>query len=76
MESIKRARRATGLSLTEVAERSGLLRQAVIRAEREGTDIRVSTALAIARALDVPICELIDEDASHARHGRKRTPKR
>jgi transcriptional regulator with XRE-family HTH domain len=59
LETLKRARKARGLSLADVAERSGLHAQAVARAERAGIDPRVSTALAIAKALAVPICELL-----------------
>lgn len=68
METIKRARKARGMSLAEVARQSGLLAQAVARAERAGIDPRVSTVMAIARALGLPVCELLDEKANHERH--------
>ena len=72
---MKQVRKAVGMSLTEVAEGSGLLRQAVARAERPGIDPRISTVLAIAKALGVPVCELVTKDAKHERHGRKRPEK-
>lgn len=71
MESLKRARKVRGMTLAEVAERSGLLAQAVARAEREDTDPRASTVGAIARALRAPVCELFDEGTTHERHRRK-----
>jgi len=72
VESLKRARQRQGLSLAQVAERTGLLPQAVARAERAGIDPRVSTALAIARGLTLPICEVVEEGTNHARHQRRR----
>ena len=71
MESIKRVRQARGLSLADVADRSGLLRQAVARAERQGIDPRASTVAAIAEALRVPVCQLF-ERTGHERPGSKR----
>ena len=76
MVSIKRARQGRGLTLAEVAARSGLLPQAISRAERAGTDLRVSTALVLARAMDVPLCELLDDEAIHGTHQRRRRPQR
>jgi transcriptional regulator with XRE-family HTH domain len=67
MESIKRARKRCGLSLTEVAARAGLYREVIARAERAGTDVRAATLAAIARALRVPVCELF-EVSGHGRH--------
>src|SRR5262245_21681545 len=72
VESLKHARKRQGVSLTQVAARSGLLVQAVARAERAGIDPRVSTVLRIARALELPICEVLEERGSHARHVRRR----
>jgi transcriptional regulator with XRE-family HTH domain len=69
---MKRARKAQGMSLADVAKRAGLLPEAVARAERAGIDPRVSTALAIADALGVPICELLDEGVRHERHRARR----
>ncbi len=74
MDSIKRARKRSGMSLAEVANLSGLHRQAIARAERAGVDAMASTLVAIAKALRVPVCELFEESG----HGRKprKTPKR
>ena len=72
MERLKAMRRARGLSLTDVAKKSGLLRAAVARAEREDVDPRISTVIAITRALGAPFCELVDEDAKHGRHAKRR----
>lgn len=72
MESLKRARKARGMSLAQVAQRSGLLAQAVARAERAGIDPRASTVAAIARALGVPIC-MVFERTGHERGRRQRT---
>jgi transcriptional regulator with XRE-family HTH domain len=66
MESLKRARKRAGLSLSELAERCGMLPQAIARAERTGWDVKASTVAAIAKALDIPACELIEG----GRHGR------
>ena len=68
---MKRSRKAKGMSLTEVAERAQLHPQAVARAEREGVDPRFSTVVAIAKALDVPLCELV-EGVNHGKHQRRR----
>jgi transcriptional regulator with XRE-family HTH domain len=70
MESLKRARKAQGMSLTDVAERSGLHAQAVARAERSGVDPRASTLLVIAKALAIPVCELLG--AKHERRSKRR----
>lgn len=75
VESIKRARKARGLSLTEVAERSGVHRMSIARAERAGIDVKASTLVAVAKALDVPVCELFEE-SGHERQGRKPKAKR
>jgi transcriptional regulator with XRE-family HTH domain len=69
MESIKRTRKRCGLSLTQVAGRTGLYREVVARAERAGTDVRATTLTAIARALGVPVCELF-EASGHERRRR------
>jgi transcriptional regulator with XRE-family HTH domain len=71
---MKRARKARGMSLAEVAERSGLHPVAIARAEREGTDPRASTVAAIAHALGIPVCELF-ERTGHERRRTKRTPR-
>ena len=74
METLKRARKAKGMSLTDVAELAGLHPEAVARAERAGTDPRFSTVAAIARALGAPLCQLVEGASSHEQH-RKRRPK-
>lgn len=68
MEKIKAARKKAGLSLAELAERTGLHAVAIARAEREGQDVKASTVARIAKALGVPVCELFEESG----HGRKR----
>lgn len=60
------------MSLSQVAGGSGLLVQAVARAEREGIDPRASTVLAIARALGLPVCRVYDNGVRHERHQTKR----
>jgi transcriptional regulator with XRE-family HTH domain len=72
--SLKRARHARGISLTQLAKLTGLHEVSIARAEREGQDAKVSTIVAIARALGVPVCELIDEGERHERHRRRRRP--
>lgn len=67
MEPIKRARQRAGVSLSELAEATGLHRMAIARAEREGVDVKASTLAKIAKALGVPVCELFEESG----HGRK-----
>jgi transcriptional regulator with XRE-family HTH domain len=72
MESIKRARKRSGVSLTDVSTRTGLYREVIARAERAGTDVRAATLAAIAKALGVPVCELF-EVSGHERKRRERT---
>ena len=67
MESIKRARRRSGLSLTQVAARSGLYREVIARAERPGFNPRASTLATIAKALGVPVCALFEESGHERR---------
>lgn len=74
MESIKRVRKAKGMSLADVAERTGFHGEAVARAERAGVDPRASTLAALAKALEVPVCELFEE-SGHGRDQRKRRAK-
>jgi len=69
MESIKRRRKALGLSLTDVATRANLHDEAVARMERADVDPKASSLVRIARALGVPVCELFDEPG-HA-HGQR-----
>lgn len=75
MESLKRARKAHGLSLAEVAKLTGLHPVAIARAERIGKDVKASTLVAIAKALGVPVCELFEE-SGHERQRRKPKAKR
>lgn len=74
MDSIKRVRKARGVSLAELAAKTGLLGPALARAEREGTDAKASTVSLIAKALGVPVCELFEE-SGHGRQRRKRKAK-
>jgi len=74
VESIKRIRKARGLSLTQVGERSGISRTAIARAEQAGYDPRASTLEAIAKALGVHVCELFG-DKGHERIRPQRKPK-
>ncbi len=62
------------MSLTDVAGKSGLLAQAVARAERAGIDPRGSTIAAIAKALGVPVCELFEESGHERRANRRKRP--
>ena len=75
MESIKRARKRSGLSLTDVSARTGLYREVIARAERADTDVRATTLTAIAKALGVPVCELF-EVTGHEQKRRERTAHR
>ena len=71
VKSIKKARRRAGLSLADVAGRSGLFHEAVARAERDGIDPRASTVARIADALGIPVCELF-ENSGHGRKAKKK----
>ena len=75
MQSIKRARKRSGLSLTDVSVRTGLYREVIARAERAGTDVRAMTLAAIAKALGVPVCELF-EVTGHERKRQERTARK
>jgi transcriptional regulator with XRE-family HTH domain len=72
MESLKRLRQARGLSLRDLAARTGLRRESIARFERPATDPRASTLRVLARALRVPVCALFDEEKPHATHRRRR----
>ena len=74
MGRIKAVRKARGLSLAQVAKLAGLHSQAIARAERKGQDPRASTVLAIAKALNVPVCKLFEE-SGHGRQRKERTQK-
>jgi transcriptional regulator with XRE-family HTH domain len=69
---IKQVRKSRAVSLTELAERTGVHRMALARVERRGVEGNTRTIAAIAKALGVPVCELFDDPAVR-RHG---TPKR
>jgi transcriptional regulator with XRE-family HTH domain len=69
LERIKKIRKARGLSLSQLAELTGLYPEAIARAERKGQNPRASTIAAIAKGLGVPVCELFEESG----HGRRRT---
>ena len=73
MEQIKKIRKRKGLSLSQLAERTGLLPEAIARAERKGQDVRASTIAAIAKGLGVPVCELFEE-SGHERKKRTKKP--
>jgi transcriptional regulator with XRE-family HTH domain len=60
------------MSLSELGERAGIDRSAIARAERKGYDPRASTLNAIAKALEIPVCELF-EDSGHRQAKRKKT---
>jgi len=74
VESIKRRRKALGLSLADVATRAGLHVPAVARIEHRDIDPRGSSLVKVAQAMGVPVCQLFDE-TGHER-GRKRQPAR
>jgi transcriptional regulator with XRE-family HTH domain len=74
VDSIKRARKAAGMSLAQVSQRCGLLPETIARAERAGIDPKASTVARIAKALGVPVCELY-EKTGHERRKAKKTAK-
>jgi transcriptional regulator with XRE-family HTH domain len=76
MESIKRVRQAKGLSLRDVARLADLHHEQVARAERAGIDVRASTLIVLAKALDVPVCELFPKEVGHAAKRRRRPRRR
>jgi transcriptional regulator with XRE-family HTH domain len=58
---LRRLRDAAGLSQQKLAERSGLSISLIVQMEAgKRTDPRVSTVRALARALDVPVTDLIE----------------
>ena len=71
MESIKRLRKSLGVSLEEMARRTGLHRTHIARVERAGVDVRASTLLAVAKGLRVPVCKLFGKEGHHERTGAK-----
>jgi len=78
VDSIKRVRKALGVSLTVLADRVGMFREQIAYAERKGTDPRASTLARLAKGLGVSVGRLFEEE-SHARHrqrARQRRPQR
>lgn len=69
VESLKHARKSRGVSLVQLAERTGLHRVSIARAERVGVEPSVATLRAIATALGVPICALLDGESTHVHRG-------
>lgn len=55
IEQLVQARRAAGLTQAELAERAGLSRMAVQKAESGNTDPRLSTVQVMARALSMEL---------------------
>jgi transcriptional regulator with XRE-family HTH domain len=74
LERIKKIRKARGLSLSQLSERTGLLPEAIARAERERQNPRASTISAIAKGLGVPVCQLFEE-SGHGQRRAKQTKK-
>jgi transcriptional regulator with XRE-family HTH domain len=73
VERIKQVRKAAGVSLSALAERTGLFREQIAYAERAGTDPRASTLEKLARGLGVPVCAFFaSTGGSHARHRQHR----
>ena len=69
MENIKLWRKELGLSLTDVATRADLHDEAVARMERAGVDPRVSSLVRIAKALGIPVCQLVEKPGH--KHGHR-----
>jgi transcriptional regulator with XRE-family HTH domain len=72
VESIKRRRKALGLSLAELATRAGIGRENVARIESAAVDPRASNVALLAKAMGVPVCELFDKEYGHERRPRRR----
>lgn len=58
---IKEIRQSKGMSLRMLADISGTSKESIINLETGRTDPKLSTLLAIADALNVPLAELFDE---------------
>lgn len=67
MESLKVARKRAGMTLEQVAEATGMMRQSIAKAERATTDPRFSTVARIARALGVTLDSLTTKGGRHVR---------
>jgi transcriptional regulator with XRE-family HTH domain len=61
-------RKQLGLTLKVVGDRAGLHDEAVARIEHPDVDPRISSVLRVARAMGVPICELVDDPGHGSRH--------
>lgn len=61
---VRRLRKARGLSLEQLAEKAGLSTNYIATLETKPRDPSLSTLRRIARALQVPISELVKEKAS------------
>ena len=58
---IKEIRQSKGMSLRMLADISGTSKESIINLETGRTDPKLSTLLAVADALRVPLAELFDE---------------
>lgn len=58
---IKEIRQSKGMSLRMLADLSGTSKESIINLETGRTDPKLSTLLAVADALHVPLAELFDE---------------
>ena len=79
MESLKRARKAGGMSLAEMGEATGIHPVSIARAERRGLDVRVSTVRAICHALGLSVSQFFakyEEEEKGTTHGRRRRTRR
>src|SRR5437763_7482422 len=63
--SLRRERRRTGLSLTEVARRAGIAKSTLSQLEAGTGNPSVETLWAICVALDVPFSRLVDPPRPH-----------
>lgn len=63
MLKIREMREAAGMSQPRLAAAAGIALRTLTYAE-SGRDVRLSTALAIARALGIPLSELLNEEAA------------
>jgi transcriptional regulator with XRE-family HTH domain len=57
--NIKAAREAAGLTQEQLADRAGMHTMEISRYERGVRDLRLTTAVRIARGLEVPAAELL-----------------
>ena len=62
LEKIRKSRKKQGLSQEQLAKISGLSRSSIINFESGRRDPRVKDLKKIARALDVPVEQLISDD--------------